>query len=195
MNFPGTTVSLAAGQIKSLNATAYDTPGIYSIFSANEDEVVSRDILLPQQSFTPISSILLVADAKNMKRSLAIALQYAEYDLPMLIDINMIDESAARGIEIDFEKLAGILGIDICTSIAREGIGIRKILAKLKSPRIAKKLVNYPDWVNNFIDIIEKLCRDSDISPRIIGLLLLAGDRSIEAYLGRKFGFGTSCRT
>jgi ferrous iron transport protein B len=188
MNFPGTTVSLSAGQIKSLNATAYDTPGIYSIFSANEDEVVSRDILLPQQSFTPISSILLVADAKNMKRSLAIALQYAEYGLPMLIDVNMTDEAAARGIDIDYAKLADILGIDICTSIAREGIGVSKILTKLKSPRIAKKLVTYPDWVNNFIDIIDKLCKDSDISARVIGLLLLAGDRSIEEYLRKKFG-------
>ena len=187
-NFPGTTVSLVAGQVKSLNATAYDTPGIYSIFSANEDEVVSRDILLPQQSFAPISSVLLVADAKNMKRSLAIALQYVEYGLPMLIDINMIDEAAARGIEIDFEKLSGILGIDICTSIANEGIGIRKILTKLKSPRIPKKLIIYPDWINNFFDIIEKLCRDSDMSPRVLGLLLLAGDRSTENYLGLKLG-------
>jgi ferrous iron transport protein B len=188
MNFPGTTVSLAAGQIKSLNATAYDTPGIYSIFSANEDEKVSRDILLPQESFTPISSILLVADAKNMKRSLAIALQYAEYGLPMLIDVNMIDEAAARGIEIDFEKLSEILGVDICTSIAREGIGVRRILSKLKSPRIAKKLINYPDWVDRFIDIIEKRCKNSEISSRVIGLLLLAGDKSIEKYLVPKYG-------
>jgi ferrous iron transport protein B len=187
-NFPRTTVSLTAGQIKSLNATAYDTPGIYSIFSANEDEMVSRDILLPQKSFNPISSILLVADAKNMKRSIAIAMQYAEYGLPMLLDINMIDEAASRGIEINSEKLSDLLGIDICTSIAREGIGVRKILTKLKSPRIAKKLVNYPDWVNNFLDIIEKLCKNSDISHRVIGLLLLAGDRSIEKYLSKKFG-------
>jgi len=187
-NFPGTTVSLTAGKIKSLNATAYDTPGIYSIFSANEDERVTRDILLPQKSFNPISTILLVADAKNMKRSIAIAMQYAEYGLPMLMDINMIDEAASRGIEINFEKLSDLLDIDICTSIAREGIGIRKILTKLKSPRIAKKLVNYPDWVNNFLDIIEKLCKDSDISPRVIGLLLLTGDKSIEGYLSKKFG-------
>jgi len=188
MNFPGTTVTLAAGQIKFLNATLYDTPGIYSIFSANEDEKVSRDLLLPQKSFEQISSILLVADAKNMKRSLAIALQYAEYDLPMLIDINMIDEADARGIKIDFDKLARILGVDVCTSIAREGIGVKKILAKLKSPRRANKLISYPDWVNNFLDIIQKLCRDSDIPPRVIGLLLLAEDRSIEAYLTKKFG-------
>lgn len=188
MNFPGTTVSVRKGFIKPLNATVYDTPGIYSIFSANEDEVVSRDILLPQKSFAPISSILLVADAKNLKRSLAIALQYAEYDLPMTLDINMIDEAGARGIQIDFDKLSGILGIDVCSSIAREGIGVRKILAKLKSPRIPKKLVNYPDWVNNFIDIIQKICKDSELSARVIGLLLLAGDKSIERYLDRKFG-------
>jgi len=187
-NFPGTTVSLTAGKIKSLNATAYDTPGIYSIFSANEDERVTRDILLPQKSFNPISTILLVADAKNMKRSISIAMQYAEYGLPMLMDINMIDEAASRGIEINLEKLSDLLDIDICTSIAREGIGIRKILTKLKSPRIPKKLVNYPDWVNNFLDIIEKLCKDSDISPRVIGLLLLTGDKSIEGYLSKKFG-------
>ena len=187
-NFPGTTVSLTAGKIKSLKATAYDTPGIYSIFSANEDEMVSRDLLLPQKSFNPINSILLVADAKNMKRSIAIAMQYAEYGLPMLMDINMIDESASRGIDINFEKLSDILGIDVCTSIAREGIGVKKILAKLKAPRKANKLINYPDWVNSFLDIIEKLCIDADISPRVIGLLLLAGDRSIEKYLSKKFG-------
>lgn len=188
MNFPGTTVSLRRGFIKTLNASVYDTPGIYSIFSANEDEVVSRDILLPQKLFTPISSILLVADAKNLKRSLAIMLQYAEYDLPMLLDINMIDEAVARGIQIDFEKLSNILGIDVCSSIAREGIGVRKILGKLKSPRNPKKLVTYPDWVNNFIDIIKKICKDPGLSPRVIGLLLLAGDRSIEKYLAEKFG-------
>jgi len=187
-NFPGTTVSLTEGHIKSLNASVYDTPGILSIFSANEDEIVSRDLLLPQESFKPISTILLVADAKNMKRSIAIAMQYAEYGKPMLMDVNMIDEAASRGIEINFEKLSDLLGIDICTSIAREGIGIRKILTRLKSPRIAKRLVNYPDWVNNFLDIIEKICSDSSISPRVIGLLLLAGDRSIEKYLLEKFG-------
>ena len=188
MNFPGTTVSIAAGKIKPLDATVYDTPGIYSIFSANEDEVVSRDILLPQKSFSSISTILLVADAKNMKRSLAIALQYTEYGLPMLIDINMIDEAAARGIEIDFGKVSDMLGIDVCSSIAREGIGVRKVLTYLKSPRIPQKLVNYPDWVNNFVDIVEKICKVQDIPPRVIALLLLAGDKSIERYLTDKLG-------
>jgi ferrous iron transport protein B len=174
--------------MKDFDATIYDTPGIYSIFSANEDEIVSRDILLPHDEINDITSILLVADAKNMKRSLAIALQYAEYDLPMLLDINMIDEAAARGIEIDYDKLSEILGIETCSTIASEGIGVRNVPTKLKKPKIPKKLVTYPDWVENFLDVSVKLFPAADISTRVIGLLLLAGDKSIEKYVLQKYG-------
>lgn len=191
MNFPGSTVTIKSGQVKGFDATIYDTPGIYSIFSANEDEKVSRDIMLPHEKFNAISSILLVADAKNMKRSLAMALQYTEYGLPMLLDINMIDEAAARGIEIDYDKLAEILGVDTCSTIAREGMGVQKIAAKLKKPKIPKKLVTYPAWVENFLDVAAKLFPQADISTRVIGLLLLAGDKSIEKYVEQNFGHET----
>jgi ferrous iron transport protein B len=188
MNFPGSTVTVKASQIKGIDATIYDTPGIYSIFSANEDEMVSRDILLPHDKINDISTILLVADAKNMKRSLAIALQYAEYGLPMLFDINMIDEAAARGIEINYDKLSRILGIETNSTIAREGIGVRKIVSKLKKPKIPNKLVTYPEWVEKFLDVSAKFFPDADISTRVIGLLLLAEDKSIEKYVEQKFG-------
>ena len=188
MNFPGSTVTVKSAQMKDFDATIYDTPGIYSIFSDNEDEVVSRNILLPHEKINDISTILLVADAKNMKRSLAIALQYAEYNLPMVLDINMIDEAAARGIEIDYDKLSETLGIETCSTIAREGIGVRKISTKLKSPKIPNKLVSYPEWVENFLDVVAKLFPAADISIRVISLLLLAGDKSAEKYVEQKFG-------
>jgi ferrous iron transport protein B len=123
-----------------------------------------------------------------MKRSLAIALQYAEYGLPMLLDINMIDEAAARGIEIDYDKLADTFGIDTCTTIASEGIGVSKIPSRLKKLAVPNKLVTYPDWVENFLDITKKLFADSTVSTRVIGLLLLAGDKSIERYVKNNFG-------
>jgi ferrous iron transport protein B len=188
MNFPGSTITIKSAQMKDFDATIYDTPGIYSIFSANEDEMVSRDILLPHEKINDISTILLVADAKNMKRTLAIAFQYAEYGLPMLLDINMIDESAVRGIEIDYDKLSQILGIETCSTIASEGIGIRKIATKLKKPKIPNKLVTYPEWVEKFLDVVAKLFPAADISTRVIGLLLLAGDKSVEKYIKQKFG-------
>ena len=91
-------------------------------------------------------------------------------------------------LEIDYDKLSKILGIKVCTSIAREGIGVRRILTSLKSTQIPKRLVIYPEWVDNFINRVEKILGIQNISSRIIGLLLLAGDKSIEDYLAKRLG-------
>lgn len=189
-NIPGNTVSISTGRIKGTNRDAFVTPGICSIFSTNEDERASRDILFPNATNSDITGIILVADAKNMKRSVAIALQYAEYGLPMLIDINMIDEASSRGIEIDSERLSWALGIDVCTTVAREGIGIARVISKITGMRVPNKLVEYPDWINQFIEIVSSLLRSNGISSTAVGLLLLAGDRAVEAYVEEKFGIG-----
>ncbi|MDH3393232.1 MAG: 50S ribosome-binding GTPase, partial [Desulfobulbaceae bacterium] len=123
VNVPGSTVSIRKSRMKGREACVYDTPGIHSIFSANEDERVSRDILLSPRLQQERLGIILVADAKNLKHSIAIALQYAEYGLPMLFVVNMIDEAAPRGIEIDYQKIAEELGVKVEMTIAREGIG------------------------------------------------------------------------
>ncbi len=190
INIPGNTVSIQAGRIKGTDKDAFDTPGICSIFSHNEDERTSRDIILPQKIDYDIQGILLIADAKHMKRSIAIALQYAEYGLPMLLDINMIDEAASRGIEIDFEKLSEILGVEVCTTIAREGIGIQKVISNLGNMRPANKLIKYPIWIEQYLEIVTKLLNSTEISPRAIGVLLLSGDSGTEEYVETKFGTG-----
>ena len=194
VNIPGNTVAINSGNIRGTEKYALDTPGICSIFSTNEDERASRDILLPQKMnddfIYDIKGIILVADAKNMKRSIAIALQYAEYDLPMLFDINMIDEASSRGIKIDTEKLSEMLGIDVCTTIARERIGVSKVISGLSDLKRPKKLIKYPDWIEQFLEIVTKLLGATDISPRAIGLLLLAEDRAIDVYIDRNFGPG-----
>lgn len=190
INIPGNTVSIQAGRIKGTDKTAFDTPGICSIFSHNEDERTSRDIMLPQKIDYDFQGVIVMADVKHMKRSIAIALQYAEYGLPMLLDINMIDEAASRGIEIDFDKLSEILGIDVCTTIAREGIGVQKVISSLSNMRPANKLIEYPDWIKQYLEIVEKLLKSAKISPRAIGILLLAGDIGIEEHVERRFGTG-----
>jgi len=190
INIPGNTVSINAGRIKGTEIDAFDTPGVFSIFSSNEDARASRDILLPHKTDYDIQGIVLMADAKHMKRSIAIALQYEEYGLPMLLNINMIDETASRGIEIDYDKLAVMLGIDVCTTIAREGIGVQKVIANLANMRTANKLIEYPAWIEQFFEIVTKLLKTDDLSPRVIGILLLTGDGGIEEWIESKFGPG-----
>lgn len=186
--YPCTTVSIKSGRIRGSNREVVLTPGIHSMFSRNEDEIISRDIFLTHKDTFKLNGILLVADAKNLKRSLAIALQYAEYGLPMLLDVNMVDEAAARGITIDYGKLAEILGIDVCTSIARENIGLRKITAGLENMRVPARLTRYPDWVELFLDNLERLTVPAEMPVRITGLLILAGDVTTEKYVAGMLG-------
>ncbi|MBF0111166.1 MAG: ferrous iron transporter B [Desulfamplus sp.] len=187
-NIPGTTVAIKSGYIQNLDGKIYDTPGIYSIFSSNEDERASRDILLLPETRNSLKGVILVADAKNLKRSIGIALQFAEYGLPMLFDINMVDEASSRGIEIDIAKLSQILGVEVCTTIANEGIGVDRLKSALKEikpiePKDEHFKLRYSDKIEEFIELVGKLVLNSDIAPRALGLLLLSGDKCVESYI------------
>jgi len=186
IKIPGNSVSIISGKIRGINAQAYDTHSIYSIFSSDEEERAARDILIPLEENSDTWGIIVTADAKNMKRSIAIALQFAEYGLPMLLNINMIDEATSRGININTEELSEILGIDVCTTVARDGIGVRKVVSRISNMQIPDSLIEYPDWVMNYLEFANKLLPPSIISSRIIGLLLLAGDTGIEKHIEDK---------
>jgi ferrous iron transport protein B len=188
---PGSTLTLASGRIKKTSFTVVDTPGTASLFSPNDNDVVSRDILLTRNGTGPEpSGILFVADTKNLKRSLSLALQYAEYGLPMVVAANMADEAASRGIHVDFRKLSEMLGVEVVPTISREGIGVPGVVTALHTMRFPSKLVTYPPKVEQFIELVGKLVHPCALSPRAIGLLLLAGDHGMEEYLSREFGPG-----
>ncbi len=191
---PGNTVAILKGHVKKGQQEIQeiiDTPGTCSIFTKNEDERISRDVLLSIGPTEKVDGALLVADAKKLKRSIALFLQYAEYNIPMLLDINMVDEIESRGIKIDYKKLSEILGVEVCTSVATAGIGIRDIKSKLDLLRIPKKLVKYPEKIEEFCGIVEKLLSSTTpLVPRGIALLLLVGDKSIERWVATTFGQG-----
>lgn len=190
VNIPGITVSVKSGRIQSTGGKVFDTPGIHSIFSSNEDERASRDILLSPKLHDGEKGIILVADAKNLKRSIAIALQYKEYGLPMLFVVNMVDEAASRGIEIDYQKLSVELGLEVCTTIAREGIGVYELIAGLAKITPPKTVMHYPDKIEHYLELVHKLLAPTQLSSRALGLLLLSGDRGCEQYIKDNFGAG-----
>jgi len=190
LNIPGNTVTVSSSRIMGTDYTAYDTPGIYSIFTANEDAQISRNIILQANGYCNIKGVIVVADAKNMKRSLAIALQYAEFGIPMILDVNMIDESASLGIGIDTRKLSAILGINVVKTIARDGIGVKKLISGLSEMKVANRLIEYPDWIKTYLSAVENLLQAEESCPRIIGILLLSGDQGIEKYIEKRFGPG-----
>jgi len=180
-NYPGTSVDIAVGRISYADEerVLIDAPGTCTIFVQNEDEMVSRDIILSGGT----NSILCVADAKNLKRSLALALQFTEYDLPMMLDINMMDEAMQRGITIDTGRLAEILGVPVNTSVAIEGQGmqhLQKLLPRAKTP---KQSVQYPKEIEQALDLCAQILPADLLHRRALGILFLAGDKSARKHV------------
>lgn len=190
VNLPGNTVSIKRGKIKGARFSAFDTPGIFSIFSSNEDERASRDIFISMNENHRADGVVVVADAKNLKRSLAVLLQFSEYRLPMILDINMIDEIAQHGITLDIKKLSEILGVDIVTTVARDGMGVSKLVSGLAHMKRPSPLIEYPEVIERFLNSVETMIKDADISSRAVGLLLLTGDKGVEKYIESRFGQG-----
>jgi len=179
-----TTLTGTSGPSRPSVTHLYDTPGCGTLVAGSEDEMVARDLLLSGQ----VDSVLLVADAKNIRRSLALALQVAELDLPMVLDLNMIDEAETLGVDVDDEVLAQMLGVPVTRTVAVEGMGVRTLAEAVLEPRSARRQVHFPAIVDDALGVLEELFQDSFVSPRGLAILLLAGDRGAETRIAETLG-------
>src|SRR5262252_680554 len=122
-NYPGTTVEVSRGTatVQGRGVEVVDTPGAASFLPSSEDERVTRDILLDPRP----AVVIAVGDAKNLERTLGLALQLCEMHIPFVLALNMDDEARARGIRVDAEALSEQLGVEVTPTVAirREGLG------------------------------------------------------------------------
>ncbi len=128
-NYPGTTVSLSRGKtiIGGEPYEVIDTPGMYSLLPITEEERVARTILLRERP----DIVLNVVDARNLERMLPLTLQLIEAGLPVVLDLNMIDEMQSSGMEIDARRLEADLGIPVAATVATRESGITDLRKKL----------------------------------------------------------------
>jgi ferrous iron transport protein B len=178
-NFPGTTVELSTGTL-ALNGhrrPVIDTPGLQSLLAQSDDERVARDIVLEGHGAT-----LLVADAKNLRRALLLAIELGEVGTPFVLAVNMSDEAHERGISIDAGSLSHHLGLPVVPTVATTGSGVDELVAELDHAACPSVDVEYPQA------IVEAVARVAAVAPDGTtggtALLLLAGDRSVMAHLG-----------
>ena len=180
-NYPGTTVEVTLGNmiISKKKYLVIDTPGVNSLVPMSEDEIVTRDILLEDRTDT----VIQVADAKNIKRSLLLTLQLIEMGLPILLDLNMRDESLSRGIEIREDILREILGIEIVSTIAVQKKGIDTLRKTVQSASASNYRFSYDKNLEESITKIESLLPDANISKRSIAIMILSGDKTLKSWL------------
>jgi ferrous iron transport protein B len=191
VNLPGSNVSINSAPLRGENGIIYDPPGSVSIFSDNEDERAVREVLLSEMHEGGVNGIVLIADAKNLGRSLAIALQYSEFGLPMILNINMMDEGVSRGIEIDTDLLSDLLGIEVTTTIAPEGMGLRELVGRFSELRPLQYQITYSSALETLLEQVAALTSVRRISSRALGLLLLHGDRDARKYVRSNWGVET----
>lgn len=126
-NWPGKTVTRAEGGF-AYNGKKFrivDLPGTYSLLSTSTDEEVARDFIL----FGRPDVTVIVADATRLERNLNLVLQVLEITDRAVVCVNLVDEAARHGVTIDDRRLAKDLGVPVVLTSARDGKGVRDLLA------------------------------------------------------------------
>lgn len=175
-NYPGTTVAVSHGSacLDGRTFRVCDTPGLNSLQAASEDELVARDLLLHDHAV-----VLQVADAKNLVRALALALELAETGARAVLNLNMIDEARERRMAIDLERLSGLLGIPVVPTIAVQRWGLDRLRKSIPQARRATAIARYPAVIEHAAAQIERRLPPELSARRAVALLWLAQDRAV----------------
>jgi len=123
-NYPGTTVSYTRGftKIGDDRVEVIDVPGTYTLEPTSEAEEVAARML------DEGDVVVNVVDATNLERNLYLTLQLLERHVPVVVALNIWDDTKHRGINIDLEKLRELLGIPVTPTVAVAGEGIKELV-------------------------------------------------------------------
>lgn len=125
-NWPGVTVDKKVGytRYKDRAISIVDLPGTYSVNARSPEEKIVIDYLLN----TKLDLVVDVVDSSNIERNLFLTVQLLERDIPILIDLNMQDDAARRGVEIDTAKLEEAFGMPVVETVGRSSKSTKKLL-------------------------------------------------------------------
>ena len=156
-NYPGTTVEFTKGFMKFLNieAEVIDAPGTYSLEPTSKAEEVATNLI------DGADLIINVIDATNLERNLYLTLELIrKVNKPLLVVLNMWDETKHKGIEIDKNKLEHSLGVPVATTCALTGEGIKDLVQKINHAKISSfKDLKDPIWfeIGEVVEKVQKL--------------------------------------
>lgn len=136
-NYPGVTVESREGSAKLRSGKVLrviDLPGTYSLDAKTPDEAITRDVLLgnlidgKHSHDYHLDTIVAVADATNLERSLGLALELKTLGRPVILALNMMDLAQERGLVLDLDRLEQELSIPVIPTVAVKGMGISELL-------------------------------------------------------------------
>ncbi len=160
-NFPGVTVEKKEGKAKidGREVIFVDLPGIYSFQTNSLDEEITKKYLIEESP----DLVINVINAANLERNLYLTLELADFGIPMIIVLNMIDEAEKKGIQIDEKKLSEILKVPVVKTIASKGVGIDELKREILNGELIPKKFgkNFEEKVKIAEEIARKVLKIS----------------------------------
>jgi ferrous iron transport protein B len=126
-NYPGTTVSYTQGFMKlgEEGVEVIDVPGTYTLEPTTQAEKIALQLL------NTGDIVINVVNAINLERNLYLTLQLLERGIPMVVALNLWDDTKHRGIHIDLDRLRKLLGVPVIPTVAVTGQGIKELVENI----------------------------------------------------------------
>ena len=185
-NFPGVTVDQKSGEVKGYkDCSVVDLPGIYSLRTYTQEEIVTRDFILNQKP----DGIINIVDATNIERNLYLTLQLLTLRVPMVLALNMMDEVRANGDTVDVQKLSEDLGIPVVPITAAQGEGVSELMDRAVETAKNRVLPKVYDFcaadspvhrcVHAVVHLIEDHAERLGLPTRFCATKLIEGDEAM----------------
>lgn len=190
-NYPGVTVEKKTGIFKTplQKIEIIDLPGLYSLVPKSLDDKIASDVLAGNDSAVKLRAIVVVINAANIHRNFYLFSQILDFDLPVIVALNMMDSATRKGIKIDVQKLQKELDIPIIPIIAHKKKGIPELKTAIIEvvntySSVPKKMVLKKNISNTLAPLTEKF--ENYIHKEAIALRLISNDTSHPFYLDRQ---------
>lgn len=135
-NWPGITVELLSGRILlgSDMVEIIDLPGIYDLHGFSDDEQVVRHFL--HDNVPDLALVIL--NTTQIERQMSLLLQLKQFDMNIVVILNMADEAKKFGISVDAAKMSALLEMPVFLLSAKYGSGYPEALQAIT------KALRYP---------------------------------------------------
>jgi ferrous iron transport protein B len=149
-NYAGVTVERKEGSLltpSGRRVRILDLPGAYSLDPLTPDEQVTADVLLGRRTGeTTPDFVVCVTDATNLRQNLRLVLSLARLGLPMVVALNMTDIARRKGIVINAERLAALLGVPVVETVGVKASGASALIKVLDSLAIPAQSQRKAVW-------------------------------------------------
>ena len=127
-NFSGTTVTFTESRVRVAGEVIelVDLPGAYSLDEGSPAEQEAARYLNSRD----VDVIINVADSTQLSAALSLTLELAALNKPLILALNMVDEAARMGLQINAEGLSNELNVPVLPLVASKGRGVKGLFIK-----------------------------------------------------------------